>query len=341
MLSNLSSPPQVNGAALTGLDLALKRVCPNPAGFLMDCAIDPQQLGQASYHIALQHYVQLYEQLQNQFNNHHFGAQIGALTRPKKAGILGFLALNAPSLAVAINDCARYLPIMLQGFELKHKNPSAPLSQIHFELSHAANAQINEQGLAWVCNIIRGVLNNRRWQPVNVFFAPGRPAHHPLLCSIFNSPIGYWQGHTGLTINKQDLQRSHPHADSWLYRTLQQQCEILLSRVNSIALPLQQLQSSVRKAILQGDCNLQSIARRHQTTARRLQSHLKKQNQNFAHIVNQSRHQLAVELLSDNNSIAQTAAILGYSESASFSRAFKLWQGVSPKQYQQQTPPVI
>ncbi|MNF14031.1 HTH-type transcriptional regulator VirS [compost metagenome] len=54
----------------------------------------------------------------------------------------------------------------------------------------------------------------------------------------------------------------------------------------------------------------------------------------FTQLVDQIRRDLAMAHLKQQTlSVTQLASLLGYSETSAFSRAFKRWFGVSPKQW--------
>jgi AraC-like DNA-binding protein len=56
----------------------------------------------------------------------------------------------------------------------------------------------------------------------------------------------------------------------------------------------------------------------------------------YRDILESTRRSLAENYLRDNrHSIAQIAYLLGFSDQSNFSRAFKRWTSMSPKQYQE------
>jgi AraC-like DNA-binding protein len=69
-------------------------------------------------------------------------------------------------------------------------------------------------------------------------------------------------------------------------------------------------------------------------SVRTLQRRLAADGQTYARVVEQTRAQLAVELLRDTDCTpGEIAAELGYSEPNNFARAFKRWTGKTPEQY--------
>ncbi len=69
-------------------------------------------------------------------------------------------------------------------------------------------------------------------------------------------------------------------------------------------------------------------------SVRSLQRRLAKQGVTHIQIVDQARYQAATRLLEDSESrITDIGMELGYADSAHFSRAFKRWAGVTPREY--------
>ena len=80
--------------------------------------------------------------------------------------------------------------------------------------------------------------------------------------------------------------------------------------------------------------DVQSIARALGISARTLQRRLAEEGTNVRALIEQTRVQLALaHLASDRLTIAEVAYLLGYSESGTFTTAFKRWRGVSPSEY--------
>lgn len=80
---------------------------------------------------------------------------------------------------------------------------------------------------------------------------------------------------------------------------------------------------------------LEDIARRVNVSARTIDRQLKKEGQGFRELSDRVRFERASTLLcAPGSTIAETAARLGFSDAANFSRAFKRVRGMSPGEYQ-------
>ena len=61
---------------------------------------------------------------------------------------------------------------------------------------------------------------------------------------------------------------------------------------------------------------------------------LKAEGVTFEQVLDELRHKLSLNYLNANkDSVKETARLVGYSDPAAFSRAFKRWTGSSPREY--------
>ena len=68
-----------------------------------------------------------------------------------------------------------------------------------------------------------------------------------------------------------------------------------------------------------------------------MQRRLLDEGLNFSGLLQKTRQQLATQYIKDDNlAISEIAYLLGFSDQANFTRAFKRWNGVSPTQFRTQ-----
>ncbi|NCO73926.1 MAG: helix-turn-helix transcriptional regulator [Cyanobacteria bacterium] len=107
--------------------------------------------------------------------------------------------------------------------------------------------------------------------------------------------------------------------------------------MNLLTLPVDfvdALKSLIRSQLLGGNIQIQTIADSVGTSKRSLQRCLAHKGLSYSHLLDQVRFQLAVEYLKDNTiKIGDIAFELNYSEVNNFTRAFKKWTGLTPREY--------
>ena len=86
-------------------------------------------------------------------------------------------------------------------------------------------------------------------------------------------------------------------------------------------------------ALPTGQANVDRIAHRLAVSRHTLLRRLKAEGVTFDEVLDGLRRRMASQLLEGGASVRQTAHSLGYSDPASFSRAFKRWTGVAPSRF--------
>jgi AraC-like DNA-binding protein len=90
----------------------------------------------------------------------------------------------------------------------------------------------------------------------------------------------------------------------------------------------------IARALPTGDVAIDGLATKLGVSRRTLQRRLTERGTYFMQVLANVRGELAARYLSDNRlGVTEIAFLLGYSDQASFSTAFKGWYGVSPSEY--------
>jgi AraC-like DNA-binding protein len=83
-----------------------------------------------------------------------------------------------------------------------------------------------------------------------------------------------------------------------------------------------------------GECNIDAVSNSLGLQPRVLQKRLKAENSSFSRLLQDTRLEIAKQnLLHDKTSITDLALNLGYADVSVFSRHFKQWTGVSPRNW--------
>ncbi len=90
----------------------------------------------------------------------------------------------------------------------------------------------------------------------------------------------------------------------------------------------------IRRLLPTGNCTLPRVADTLSTTHRTLQSRLEAEHSSFRELLEKVRREIATyHLRRGDMQLTQLALVLGYSELSAFSRSFRRWYGVSPRDW--------
>jgi AraC-like DNA-binding protein len=91
------------------------------------------------------------------------------------------------------------------------------------------------------------------------------------------------------------------------------------------------VRSAIQRKLTGSRPKMQEIARELHISSRTLQRRLQDAGSNFQKALEEARHQLARHYLTNSLlELSETAHLLGYEDSNSFVRAFRVWEGVPP-----------
>ncbi|MEQ1493850.1 MAG: helix-turn-helix transcriptional regulator, partial [Terricaulis sp.] len=83
-----------------------------------------------------------------------------------------------------------------------------------------------------------------------------------------------------------------------------------------------------------GEVSVETIAAKLNTSRQTLYRQLKDEDATFEQVLDDLRHRMALDYIAARKvSVNETAYLVGFSDPASFSRAFKRWTGKSPREY--------
>jgi AraC-like DNA-binding protein len=97
---------------------------------------------------------------------------------------------------------------------------------------------------------------------------------------------------------------------------------------------LDSLRQSIVRLLPLGDMSIDQVAGELNVSRRTLQRRLSDRETQFLQVLQDIREDLALRYLADERlGITEIAFLLGYADQGSFSSAFKVWQGLSPRDY--------
>ncbi|PVZ19518.1 MULTISPECIES: AraC family transcriptional regulator [unclassified Pseudomonas] len=297
--------------------------------------IDPEQLRSPTLSLNLANYCQVMEEAARQTGCDNFGLHYGQQFQPQALGLLGYIGLCSGTLEEALVNFTQAFPLHQHNtlIELVDQGESYRFDYQVRQPGIGARRQDAELTLGMAANLMRHVLGPR-WAPREVHFEHCRPADWQAHRELFDAPVHFGQACNSLVIAKHDLAgRMMPGRDPVLLMLVKDSLRQLSGLAGSPDL-LAQAGDAVRHALHLGEPSLERVACQLQLGEATLQRRLREHGLCFSQLVEQVRRDLALRHLREQSlSISELAPLLGYSETSAFSRAFRRWFGVSPRQW--------
>jgi AraC-like DNA-binding protein len=161
------------------------------------------------------------------------------------------------------------------------------------------------------------------------------PAYRAEYDRIFQVPIVFDAAKNGLWIDEAVLSKYRmPQSSRYLSGVLRDHAEMLLAKLDNEQSTRGRVENLLVPLLHTGDVGVELVAKRMGLSRQTLFRKLKAEGVTFKQILDELRHKMALHCLNgDRVSVKQTARLVGFSDSAAFSRAFKRWTGASPRSY--------
>jgi predicted ATPase/AraC-like DNA-binding protein len=292
-------------------------------------------LDQAGARIPTSTLVVLLEQLARRTGNTRIALRIGDATQPRILGSVGFLMTTADTLAQAYQSLADYLPLLIEGIQLRIER--GPRDTV-LELQTSAGRMLVEWLMACLYNWSRN-LTGMQIPVARVDFAfPAAAAVQPYQ-QFFAAEISFASDRNRLVLPTQYLDRPCLDTNPELYRLHQTLADDLLSTTGQGGALVARVRTLIRQRLKTGraDFSRHDVAAALNLSLRTLQRKLDRQNTHFQLLYDQTRRELAIELIQrGNRSLGEISYQLGFSGLSAFQKAFQRWTGSSPGTFRQQ-----
>jgi AraC-type DNA-binding domain-containing proteins len=297
--------------------------------------INPELLANPTLSLDLVNYCRVMEEAARYSGVDNFGLYYGKQFKPQSLGLIGYIGLSSPTLTDALHNMATDFQ-WHQHHTLTQMVDIGDCWRLDYQVRHGAilcRRQDAELTLGMFLNVIRYALG-KNWAPRAVHFEHPRPEQWHEHSKVFDAPVWFEQPYNSLIIPKADLVRcSMPESDTALLMVLRQTIR-QLNRMSDNQDLIDQTRTQVRLQMMHGEPNLDEVAAKMGLSPWSLQRNLKREGISFSTLVDKLRCEMATRYMQQNQlSISDMALLLGYSEVSAFSRAFRRWFNISPRQW--------
>lgn len=302
--------------------------------------IDPQQLSQPTVALSTGRYVALVRAAVQHTQEPALGLLVGRRLRMNTHGTLAFALMNSASLRQAIALLQRFLPVRTNLLTLHFADdPTSPRLQFTPAADlGVAELLILETVMLAVRNVFDYLAPGAQAVQAVEFAAPVTP-YQGLAQELFSCPVHYGAACNALCLNPQTMDMPLSAADAQALENAAALCQAELDKITR----QESLTARIQRSLLVTSGampSLQTSARMSHMAPRTLHRRLEAEGTSYRAIVDQVRHSLALQHLTNNHiSLQEIAFRLGYTDQANFRRAFKRWEGVAPQTMRDQTKP--
>ncbi len=261
------------------------------------------------------------------------GLIVGERTGIERAGPLGGIVRQAPTVAAGLETAVRLgarlntgqrFRVTLRRDDIVWEHHFAPA------LRHGRQ-QVDDFVMLMMVKFIR-LAAGPSWRPTEIL-REGKPPHHAeQIAALASGSVHFGQPHTGLVFPRPVLALRIPPA------VAPRSARSEPGAAAAEALPDVEFAGSVRQAVdallRLGSLRLETAAEAAGTSVRSFQRRLSEAGLTFGQLVDAARFDTARAMLADPEvRIIEISTRLGYNDSANFTRAFRRWTGLAPRTY--------
>jgi len=263
----------------------------------------------------------------------HLGLLVGQHGGLHSLGLIGLLVKYSPDVGTALRNLVRYFHLHVRGAvpTLTVEGGAAIFGYQVYQAGASAVDQAGDGAVAVIFNIMRE-LCGPDWKPSEAWFAHRKPQNVEPYRRFFGVFLRFDAEQYALVFSSSWLQRPLPEAHPDLRRVLQKQIDELETR-HGDDFPAQ-VRSVLRAALATGHGSADRIAALFSMHPRTLHRHLNAYGIGFQELLDETRFEMARQMLEDSAvDVAEIAALLDYADARSFIRAFRRWSDTTPARW--------
>lgn len=294
------------------------------------CGLDPAALQQPDLPVPAAAVVRLFEAAADATRREDFGLLLSARQNLSVLGPLWMTMRSARTVRDALQVLAEFFVVhttgALVGMRL-HDDGGASISYSLAAGVSPHDRQTIELGLALLCQELRSHLG-AGWVPRAVQLCHDRPASMRSHQRCFGRALSFNQDRNAIWIDAATLAAPLAAASQPSHALLRR---LLVGRRDTASAVAAKIEATMRELMPFADCTREGVARLVELSERTMQRRLAEAGTTFQELRDRVRADIALKYLRQSSlRAAQVGEILGYSEAAAFTRAFKRQHGITP-----------
>jgi AraC-like DNA-binding protein len=169
--------------------------------------------------------------------------------------------------------------------------------------------------------------------PIVVHLTRKPPSYAAEFERIFEAPVVFESDWNAMQIDPAFARLKQPPVNRYVFAVLSERADSLLKSFQENRTTRGRVESTLMSILHTGEVSMEIVADKLGQSRQTLYRNLKDEGVTYEHVLDELRHHLALHFLNGKRvSVNETAYLVGFSDPASFSRAFKRWTGVSPRE---------
>lgn len=332
-LGRLLPPGYLRFGPLGNIPALLTRFGVDPDAFMREVGVPPEAFEHPDNAMPYKTVCRMVTRATQAIGREDIGLLISEDISPSNLGLVGFLMKQASSVREALEDLVRYLHHHDSGavVQMRAQDGLVSLSYAVIDAAEPGSDQICDGALAIGCNILR-TLCGPKWRPAEVTLSHHAPAAPARYERHFGVPVRFDAEQSAIIFDTAWLDRPVPAADPALRDMLEEQIRIM-EEIEGCSFT-ERVRRLIRVVLLSQRGSVDQVADLLKVSKRTLERRLEEEGMSFRRLSDEVQYEVARHLIeSTAMPITQIGLALKFSEASAFTRAFKKWSGLPPREW--------
>ena len=267
-------------------------------------------------------------------NDPLLGLRVAAGLDLRAVGLLFYLASSSATVAEALENLARYSATSNEALvaEISRRPDQVTLTIRPVDEFDEPHGQFFELLALWFLRTLHKE-TNRDFAPLRVTFTHPRNAGLREVHRFLRCPVDFAQTVDSWVLPRRVMDLPIVSEDRQLLQILTAHADDLLAERRSATGLRSMVANQLVGLLPKGEAQAVAVARQLNMSTRSFTRKLAEEGASFGEILKRVRQQHASRYLADDRmSVQQIAWLLGYSEPAAFTHAYRTWTGRTPRQ---------
>jgi len=263
------------------------------------------------------------------------GLKVGTHIHMTSYPTLGYSLMSCKNLKESCERLFRYQQLLAEGFHFSFQKEDDAYC-LTFDILPCQLAPAIQAIDATLCSFLTFIrwVTGLRIEPLKAIFKRTEPESTQPFEEFFSCPIQFNSSKNCLYFSETDMEFPLPTADESISKIHDANANRYLEQLIG-----GEFSTRVRHILIvylpSGEPKQEQIAMQLNISSSTLKRRLLTENTNFKALLDNTREQLSVAYLENQElTLTEITYLLGFSENSAFNRAFKRWKGISPKQWQ-------
>lgn len=334
--ASIAKPTWVRSGVLAGAAELMRELGADPAAVAQASGLDPAALEVPDLPVPGAAVIGFFEAAAAATACEDFGIRLASRQDLSVLGPLWMTMRSAQTVLDALRVLVQFFVVHTQGALVGLQLQDDGSAFVSYATSAGVGArdrQTVELGLALLCHELRTHCG-AGWRPRAALFAHGPPRHLGSHRQCFGPGLSFDQERNALWLDRDCLQVKLSSRSLPTHAMLKR---VLVSSVDEAQAVAAKVEGVMRALMPFADCSREQVARIANLSQRTLQRRLAEAGTSFQQLRDRVRADVALKYLRQSSlQSAQIAEIIGYSEPAAFTRAFRRQHGMTPSEARRQ-----